>query len=542
MIVLDMEWNQPLSMDSPLAIRLCTSLPFEIIQIGAVRLEDGAQFKATCCLQQYKVLSPRISKLTGITKQEVKNGERFQDAMERFQEFCGEDPILLTWGYDDIPMLKQNMTAWGLDTSLCADFYNLQTVFNAQTDGGKGQRSLAYAMEYYGIAPEFEAHDALHDAYHTALVAAHLDLGAGLSDYGGDPGTLWEHPVENGRFGPYKSKRDAFADTELTLPRCPTCGAVLQTEKWVAKGGGSYITVAHCDTDGAFVGRMRFRMPDKMTVYALRTLYKGTDHADEHYGAAAEKAEARKTAFKERMRERKKQKAAERAAAREAAKQAEVAAPAATPAAPNNRFAMSTEEARARMESGRIYYPSDPSIMDEQAGYLETVYDYNATRPGETEKRAALLREMFAEIGENAYIEPPFHANFGGRHVHIGRDFYANFNLTLVDDADIRIGDGCMCAPNVVIATAAHPIDPEMRRAALQYNLPVTIGNNVWLGAGAIVLPGVTIGDNTVVGAGAVVTKDLPANVVAVGNPARVLREIGEHDKIYYHKDLKVDL
>ena len=180
--------------------------------------------------------------------------------------------------------------------------------------------------------------------------------------------------------------------------------------------------------------------------------------------------------------------------------------------------------------------------MDEQAGYLETVYDYNATRPGETEKRAALLREMFAEIGENAYIEPPFHANFGGRHVHIGRDFYANFNLTLVDDADIRIGDGCMCAPNVVIATAAHPIDSEMRRAALQYNLPVTIGNNVWLGAGAIVLPGVTIGDNTVVGAGAVVTKNLPANVVAVGNPARVLREIGEHDKIYYHKDLKVDL
>ena len=197
---------------------------------------------------------------------------------------------------------------------------------------------------------------------------------------------------------------------------------------------------------------------------------------------------------------------------------------------------------KEKMHACVLYNPNDETIMAEQQQCLEKLYDFNATRPSEGEKRTALLREMFAEIGENAYIEPPFHANFGGRHVHIGRDFYANFNLTLVDDADIRIGDGCMCAPNVVIATAAHPIDPEMRRAALQYNLPVTIGNNVWLGAGAIVLPGVTIGDNTVVGAGAVVTKNLPANVVAVGNPARVLREIGEHDKIYYHKDMKVDL
>ena len=195
-----------------------------------------------------------------------------------------------------------------------------------------------------------------------------------------------------------------------------------------------------------------------------------------------------------------------------------------------------------KMHTGELYLPNDDTIMEEQLRCLEKQYDYNQTRPLEQERRQKLLREMFAEIGENAYIEPPFHANFGGRHVHIGRDFYANFNLTLVDDADIRFGDGCMCAPNVVIASASHPIDPEMRRAALQYNLPVTIGNNVWLGAGAVVLPGVTIGDNTVVGAGAVVTKDLPANVVAVGNPARVLREIGEHDKLYYHKDMKVDL
>ena len=160
---------------------------------------------------------------------------------------------------------------------------------------------------------------------------------------------------------------------------------------------------------------------------------------------------------------------------------------------------------------------------------------------------AGMAAPAFAFEGEAAPVEQPVLPEVVEEDVvtvtdEISGALTPEGNLTLVDDADIRIGDGCMCAPNVVIATAAHPIDPEMRRAALQYNLPVTIGNNVWLGAGAIVLPGVTIGDNTVVGAGAVVTKNLPANVVAVGNPARALREIGEHDKIYYHKDLKVDL
>ena len=194
-----------------------------------------------------------------------------------------------------------------------------------------------------------------------------------------------------------------------------------------------------------------------------------------------------------------------------------------------------------RMLNGKLYDCADEKLQAQQRALNELVFDYNNTRPSDGQRRQELLRQIFQDMGEGCYIEPPLHANWGS-HTHLGNFVYANFNLTLVDDADIRIGDGCMCAPNVVIATAAHPIDPEMRRAALQYNLPVTIGNNVWLGAGAIVLPGVTIGDNTVVGAGAVVTKNLPANVVAVGNPAHVLREIGEHDKIYYHKDLKVDL
>lgn len=193
------------------------------------------------------------------------------------------------------------------------------------------------------------------------------------------------------------------------------------------------------------------------------------------------------------------------------------------------------------LHSQKVYYPSDDSIMHEQMLCLEKQYDYNATRPSEGKKREALLKEMFASIGEGCYIEPPLHANWGGKHVYFGKYVYANFNLTLVDDTYIHVGDYTMFAPNVIVATAAHPILPELREKALQYNLPVTIGRNCWIGAGAIILPGVTIGDNSVIGAGSVVTKDIPANVVAVGSPCEVLRPIGEHDKIYYHRNKKFE-
>ena len=148
---------------------------------------------------------------------------------------------------------------------------------------------------------------------------------------------------------------------------------------------------------------------------------------------------------------------------------------------------------------------------------------------------------MFAEIGTNCYIEPPLRANWGGRHVHFGNDVYANFGLTLVDDTHIYVGDKTMFGPNVTVATAAHPILPELREKAYQFNLPVHIGKNCWIGAGAIVLPGVSIGDNSVIGAGSVVTKDIPTGVVAVGNPCRVIREINENDKEFYFKIKKID-
>ncbi|WP_018143836.1 sugar O-acetyltransferase [Alloscardovia criceti] len=197
---------------------------------------------------------------------------------------------------------------------------------------------------------------------------------------------------------------------------------------------------------------------------------------------------------------------------------------------------------REKMHTGELYLPNDDEIVAEQTQKLDKLYDFNATRPTEMEKRAALLEEMFAEIGEGCYIEPPFHANFGGAHVHFGKNIYANFNLTMVDDTHIYVGDFTMFGPNVTVSTAGHPISPKLREQGYQYNFDIHIGRNCWIGAGVLILPGVTIGDNVVIGAGSVVNKDISSNVVAVGVPCRVLRAVNEHDEEFYFKDRKIVL
>ncbi len=197
-------------------------------------------------------------------------------------------------------------------------------------------------------------------------------------------------------------------------------------------------------------------------------------------------------------------------------------------------------EPKGKMHSGELYFTGDEQLMQEQAACLDRLYDFNNTRPTEAAKRKEMLQEMFAEIGTGCYIEPPLHANWGGKHVHFGSHIYVNFSLTLVDDTHIFVGDYTMIGPNVTIATAGHPISPRLRERVYQYNVPVHIGRNCWIGAGAVILPGVTIGDHSVIGAGSVVTKDIPAGVVAVGNPCRVLREIGPHDEEYYFKDRRI--
>ena len=199
------------------------------------------------------------------------------------------------------------------------------------------------------------------------------------------------------------------------------------------------------------------------------------------------------------------------------------------------------EDIKYKMHHQKIYYPSDEEFLKEQLSYVDKVNDYNLTRTNELDKRQELLKEMFLSVGENCYIEPPLHSNFGCKHVSLGNNVYANFNLTLVDDTYITIGDNTMIGPNVTLATAGHPILPSLRMKGYQFNVPINIGKNVWIGAGVIVLPGVNIGDNSVIGAGSVVTKDIPENVVAYGNPCKIIRTINEHDEKYYYKNLMIE-
>ena len=194
---------------------------------------------------------------------------------------------------------------------------------------------------------------------------------------------------------------------------------------------------------------------------------------------------------------------------------------------------------RERMKQGLLYTDLGEGLEEERQRCKELIYDYNLTRPGEAEKRKALLRELLGDMGENIWIEPPVRMAYG-KNVHIGDAFYANFNLVLVDDIDIYIGNHVMIAPNVTITATGHPVHPELRKNGTQFSIPVRIEDDVWIGANVVILPGVTIGKNSVIGAGSVVTKNIPENVVAVGNPCRVLREITELDKQFYYKDRMV--
>lgn len=188
---------------------------------------------------------------------------------------------------------------------------------------------------------------------------------------------------------------------------------------------------------------------------------------------------------------------------------------------------MSTRE---KMNKGELYTDMDEGLPEERGAGKERVYDFNLTRPSEEAKRLQLLRSIMGSLGESCWIEPPLRVAYG-THIHIGNHFYANFNLTVVDDATVTIGNNVMIAPNVTLATAGHPIDPDIRITGQQFSLPIVIEDNVWLGTGVIVNPGVTIGRNSVIGAGSVVTKSIPPDVVAAGVPCRVLRPITASDR-----------
>jgi acetyltransferase-like isoleucine patch superfamily enzyme len=180
-------------------------------------------------------------------------------------------------------------------------------------------------------------------------------------------------------------------------------------------------------------------------------------------------------------------------------------------------------------------------LAEEQIETKKKIYDYNLCRPDEAEKIDQSIRNILGKAGKNVMVLAPFHCDYG-KHIEVGNNFVANYNCVILDVAKVIIGDNVMFGPNVSLLTAGHPIHPDSRNSGYEYGIGITIGNNVWIGGQTVVNPGVTIGDNAVIGSGSVVTKDIPANVVAVGNPCRVMRVITEKDRPYYYKDQEFDV
>lgn len=195
---------------------------------------------------------------------------------------------------------------------------------------------------------------------------------------------------------------------------------------------------------------------------------------------------------------------------------------------------------KEKMISGKPYKAFDDELVNERRYAKELIFDFNSFRPNEIVNRNGLIKRLLGKIGNSFIIEPPFRCDYG-YNIEIGENFYSNYNLIILDCAKVLIGDNVIIGPNVSIYTAGHPVHYEIRNQGYEYTVPVSIGNNVWIGGNAVINPGVTIGDNSVIGSGSVVTKDIPGNVIAAGNPCKVLRGINEEDKLYYYKKLKLE-
>ena len=303
-IVLDMEWNQPWP-GSPSAKKvLPVHIRGEIIQIGAVRVTEEQlvtdEFQVLIKPKYYRRLNRRVSKLTGIKEEQLREeGIGFVDAMEQFRVWCGEDIIFLTWGFDDIGILQENLRLFNLETEWTDRWYNAQMMFNAQTDGSNAQKALKTAMEMFEIQPTRPAHDALGDAYHTALICAMLDLPRGIREYGT---ALKSH--ENGFHGAeipgcicrsvhrdYKDKFAALAAMSGEENICPHCGSRMLGSRWFAQPGHRYMDLATCPEHGKFLIRIRLSDQPDGTIRVSRLTYEATSEAAEAYARRAEKAD-----------------------------------------------------------------------------------------------------------------------------------------------------------------------------------------------------------------------------------------------------------
>ena len=316
-IVLDMEWNQPWPGSPSSKKVLPVQIRGEIIQIGAVRVTEDQtvadEFQVLIRPKYYRSLNRRVSKLTGIKESRLKEeGIPFGEAMEEFRNWCGEDIIFLTWGFDDIGILRENLQLHGLETEWTGRWYNAQMIFNAQTDGSNAQKALKTAMEIFGIEATRPAHDALGDAYHTALICARLDLQKGIEEYAG---ALKSH--ENGFHGAelpgciarkvyydYADKRAALSAMSGEENECPICGHRMLGSRWFSQQGHRYMDLATCPEHGKFLIRVRLSQQQNGLIRVSRLTYEATSEAAEAYARRAEKADPEEPRSTRRRRRR----------------------------------------------------------------------------------------------------------------------------------------------------------------------------------------------------------------------------------------------
>ncbi len=303
-IVLDMEWNQPWP-GSPSARKvLPVQIRGEILQIGAVRVSQEQlvqdEFQVLIKPKYYRRLNRRVSKLTGIKESQLREeAVPMAEAMERFRSWCGEDVVFLTWGFDDITILRENLQLYGLDDSWVVRWYNAQMIFNAQTDGSNSQKALKTAMEMFEIEPSRPAHDALGDAYHTALICAMLNLEKGMAEYdealkshvNGFHGAELPGCISRKVFYDYPDKRAALAAMAGEENKCPTCGRQMLGSRWFAQPGHRYMDLAACPDHGKFLIRVRLSLQPDDTFRVSRLTYEATSEAAEAYARRVEKAD-----------------------------------------------------------------------------------------------------------------------------------------------------------------------------------------------------------------------------------------------------------
>ena len=323
-IVLDMEWNQPWPGSPSSRKVLPVAIRGEIIQIGAVRVTEEQfvtdEFQIMVKPKYYRHLNRRVSKLTGIKESRLKEeGVPFPEAMEQFRSWCGEDIVFLTWGFDDIGILRENLRLFNLDESWTGQWYNAQMIFNAQTDGSNSQKALKTAMEIFSIEATRPAHDALGDAYHTALICAMLDLKRGAEEY---DQALKSH--ENGFHGAelpgciarkvyhdYADKRTALSAMSGEENICPICQSRMLGSRWFSQPGHRYMDLATCPEHGKFLIRVRLSVQEDGLIRVSRLTYEANSEAAEAYARRAEKADPEEQNRPRRRRRRRSAAAAE---------------------------------------------------------------------------------------------------------------------------------------------------------------------------------------------------------------------------------------